>query len=38
MAERAMTEVSDVPAWKAIPSWFILERATTRRIEEDRHD
>jgi pimeloyl-ACP methyl ester carboxylesterase len=24
MAERAMTEVSDVVAWKAIPSWFIF--------------
>jgi len=24
MAERAMTEVSDVAAWKAIPSWFIF--------------
>jgi pimeloyl-ACP methyl ester carboxylesterase len=24
MAERAMTEVSDVPAWIAIPSWFIF--------------
>jgi pimeloyl-ACP methyl ester carboxylesterase len=24
MAERAMTEVFDVPAWKAIPSWFIF--------------
>jgi pimeloyl-ACP methyl ester carboxylesterase len=23
-AERAMTEVSDVAAWKAIPSWFIF--------------
>src|ERR1700738_2672890 len=24
MAERAMTEVSDVATWKAIPSWFIF--------------
>jgi pimeloyl-ACP methyl ester carboxylesterase len=24
MAERAMTEASDVAAWKAIPSWFIF--------------
>jgi pimeloyl-ACP methyl ester carboxylesterase len=24
MAERAMTEVSNVAAWKAIPSWFIF--------------
>jgi hypothetical protein len=24
MAERAMTEVSDGAAWKAIPSWFIF--------------
>jgi Alpha/beta hydrolase family len=24
MAERAMTEMSDVAAWKAIPSWFIF--------------